>query len=336
MTTDTAVIEESPRKRWRRWVILAVLTLIVLLNAFIAFWLFWTGKPAAQLPVVRALTRNQPPHFLFSIYGVQRPLGVAVSPDGQRIYVVEGGGDRLVRIFSRSGKPLGSLPPPSEQFGMRSPRYVTVDPQGEVYVSDRINLKVLVYSPQGELIDEIGDPEDGGTWAPLGLSVGPAGELYVTEASVDGHRIVVFDSLGEPRAVFGEEGEEPGQILFANGVIADDKGRIFVSNGNNGRIDVFAPDGTYLESVSGSDAGALALPRGMALDDLGRLYVVDTVNQNVVVFDVEGPRPKFLFSFGGYGIGDGQWRYPVGIAVDGSARVYVTDRVNNRIQVWSY
>jgi DNA-binding beta-propeller fold protein YncE len=63
---------------------------------------------------------------------------------------------------------------------------------------------------------------------------------------------------------------------------------------------------------------------------------VDTVNQNVVVFDVQGPRPKSLFSFGGYGIGDGEWRYPVGIAADGAGRVYVTDRINNRVQVWSY
>jgi len=66
--------------------------LVVLLNALIAFWLVWTGQPATQLPVVKALTRNQPPHFLFSIYGVERPLGIALSPDGQRIYVAEVGG----------------------------------------------------------------------------------------------------------------------------------------------------------------------------------------------------------------------------------------------------
>jgi DNA-binding beta-propeller fold protein YncE len=335
MTTETAT-EGSPKRRWRRWVILSGLTLVVLLNALIAFWLVWTGKPATQLPVVKALTRNQPPHFLFSIYGVDRPLGIALSPDGQRIYVAEADGERLVRIFDRSGKPLGSLEPPTEQWATRSPRFVTVDPGGQVYVSDRTILDVLVYSPDGKLVSEVGNPEDGGTWAPLALAVGPNGDLYATEASVDKQRVVVFDNLGQPRLVFGEPGENPGQILFANGVVTDEKGRVFVSNGNNGRVDIFAPDGTYLESISASDAGALSLPRGLAMDDLGRLYVVDTVNQNVVVFDVTGPRPKFLFSFGNYGIGDGEWRYPVGIATDGGGRVYVTDRINNRVQVWSY
>jgi len=335
MTTDTAT-EERPRRRWRRWAILGGLTLVVLLNALIAFWLVWTGQPATQLPVVKALTRNQPPHFLFSIYGVERPLGIALSPDGQRIYVAEAGGERLVRIFDRSGKPLGSLEPPNDQWTMRSPRFVTVDPGGQVYVSDRTELDVLIYSPDGKLIDEVGSPEDGSTWAPLALAIGPNGELYVTEASAERQRVIVFDNLGEARLVFGEPGEDPGQILFANGVVTDEKGRVFVSNGNNGRVDIFAPDGTYLESIGGSDTGAMGLPRGLALDDLGRLYVVDTVNQSVVVFDVQGPRPKSLFSFGGYGIGDGEWRYPVGIAADGAGRVYVTDRINNRVQVWSY
>jgi DNA-binding beta-propeller fold protein YncE len=43
----------------------------------------------------------------------------------------------------------------------------------------------------------------------------------------------------------------------------------------------------------------------------------------------------FFFTWGNYGIGDGQFDYPRGIAVDGSSNVYVVDTYNHRIQVFS-
>ena len=72
------------------------------------------------------------------------------------------------------------------------------------------------------------------------------------------------------------------------------------------------------------------------MDARDRLYVVDAVGQNVKVYDVSGPEPSFLFVFGGWGMGDGQFDYPNDIALDATGRLYVVDRENNRVQVWSY
>ena len=36
------------------------------------------------------------PHYLFSNYGVEKQVGVAVSQHGDRVYVAESGGERLV------------------------------------------------------------------------------------------------------------------------------------------------------------------------------------------------------------------------------------------------
>lgn len=328
--------DDGRRRKRRRLLIISGLGLVLIANAAFGTCYFLTRTPVTQLPVVKALTRDVAPHFLFSIYGVNRPGAVALSPDGDRLYVVERGGERLVRIYDRVGKPLGHLPPPSEELGLRSPRYVTVDAEGQVYVSDRMQLKVLVYSPEGELIDEIGDPDDGGIWAPLGLSAGSGGELYVTEASTERQRIVVLDALGDASLVFGEEGDDPGMLSFANGVIADDQGRIFVSNGNNSRLDSFDARGEYVTAFGNAGSTALSLPRGLALDDQDRLYVADAIGHNVAVFDVAAAEPSLLFTIGSYGIADGQLRFPNDVAVDGIGHVFVADRENNRVGVWSY
>lgn len=46
----------------------------------------------------------------------------------------------------------------------------------------------------------------------------------------------------------------------------------------------------------------------------------------------EPPAPIFMFKWGSYGSGDGQFAYPQGVAVDASGVVYVADPQNNRIQ----
>jgi len=42
----------------------------------------------------------------------------------------------------------------------------------------------------------------------------------------------------------------------------------------------------------------------------------------------------FLFKFGSFGTGDGQFNKPVGVAVDSSNRIIVSDQFNSRIQVF--
>ena len=43
----------------------------------------------------------------------------------------------------------------------------------------------------------------------------------------------------------------------------------------------------------------------------------------------------FLFKFGSYGSGDGQFTSPQGVAVDSSGNIYVADRGNKRIQIFN-
>jgi hypothetical protein len=60
------------------------------------------------------------------------------------------------------------------------------------------------------------------------------------------------------------------------------------------------------------------------------VYVVDSGNNRVNVWDWIG---NFLFSFGSYGTGNGQFNAPYDATTDGNY-VYVTDTGNNRIQIF--
>jgi len=60
------------------------------------------------------------------------------------------------------------------------------------------------------------------------------------------------------------------------------------------------------------------------------LYVCDSGNNRISVSDYDG---NFLFTWGSFGSGNGQFNNPFGVCNDGS-KVYVTDTGNNRVQIF--
>ena len=325
-------------RRLRRKVAV-VLFLVALLTLFsvIAGAYLLTRKPITELPLP-GIGNEKLPHYAFSIYGTSRPMGVAVSPSGDRIYVTETDGDRVVRIYDRSGKSVGTIKPPATTGAMHVPVYIALDPaSGDVYVSDRPSQAVYVYDRDGRYRRTFQPKADvGGGWRPLGLAFDPSGSLYVTDVSGPAHRVLVLARDGTLVRTLGA----PGQLSFPNGVAIDPRGNTYVSDSNNGRVVIFDPTGKLIGSIRrGVGQGDLGLPRGTAIDDSDRLYVVDTASQRVQLYRLDPAKsklPVYLGAFGVEGRSEGAFEYPNGVAVDTRARIYVTDRENNRVQVWSY
>jgi len=324
---------EPPARRRRKLALLLLLAGLLAGLLFLAIWYFLFRQPI-PLP---GIPESQIPAFSYSIYGADRPMGVAVSPTGDRIYVSETENERVVRIFDGNGNSLGTMRPPETTGTSHVPVYVAVDPlTSEVYVSDRPTGSIYVYDREGTYLREYRPQVAADGWQPLAIAFDAEGRVYVSDLAGTSQQVHIIDRQGGLVSSLGAA----QKLSFPNGVSVDSAGYVYVTDSNNGRLLVYAPDGSLAGQIGrGVGEGNLGLPRGITIDGKGRVFVVDTSGQGLFVYRTLAEaqqRPEYLGFFGGQGLENGQFRYPNGVAVDERGRVYVTDSANDRVQVWSY
>ena len=158
---------------------------------------------------------------------------------------------------------------------------------------------------------------------------GPTNDQVVIPALSENPVEFVWQTGGGPDLPFGE----PSHPAL------DPQGNLWVPDGQNSRFQIFAPDGTFLESwgTPGSGNGQFDfLSNGIGLgaadfDGDGNIYVADTGNHRVQKF---GPDRTFIAAWGSQGAGNGQFQTPLSLAVDGQGRVFVSDNLVGGVQVF--
>ncbi|MGH7179247.1 MAG: hypothetical protein ACREJC_17855, partial [Tepidisphaeraceae bacterium] len=123
---------------------------------------------------------------------------------------------------------------------------------------------------------------------PVGLSVGPDGNLYVPDTHY--HRVIVYRPDGTEIRRWGTRGTGPGQFMYPTDIAFDSKGRIYVSEyGDNDRIQVFDQNLNFLFSFGafGSGDGLFSRPQSMLIDG-DQLFVTDSCNHRICVFKTDG------------------------------------------------
>jgi DNA-binding beta-propeller fold protein YncE len=342
-SVDAAAVtaeEEAARKRRRRLILLVLLGVLLLLLSVVIAWYLITRKPISAIPGVVVA---QTPNYSYSLDNVVSPLGVAVTPEGDRIYVSQQGVGVPVVVLDRDGNKVGDLKPPTGKgmTALHSMSYVALDPtNGDVVVSDRLAKALYVYNSEGTYVRTIAPDSLKSSWEPLGLTFAPDGTLYVADVrEKGGQQIVALDGDGNITRTLAVTAKDADPLNYPNAMTVDDKGNLVVADSNNGRVLMFDADGKpSIVAGPGVAEGDVGMPRGVTFDESGQLLVVDTVNHVVQIYRPgdEAGKAQYVGSFGVEGVADGQFEYPNGITIDTRAKVYVADRVNNRVQVWSY
>ncbi len=204
----------------------------------------------------RTIRKSGPPfHF---------PTNIALSTDGS-IYATDGYGNARVHKFSPTGELLFSWGTPGSepgQFGV--PHGIAIDKAGMIFVADRENSRIQIFTPDGQFLREIGDLA-----RPSQVAFDAAGNLFVAELGfragmwpgtfpptpdATGGRVSIFDPKGVLLARFGggENPTAPGDFFAPHDICVDSHGDVYVAEvvmsagGNSGLV---SPDCHTLQKL---------------------------------------------------------------------------------------
>ena len=74
----------------------------------------------------------------------------------------------------------------------------------------------------------------------------PSGDIFVSDG-YGNNRVVHFDGKGGFVNAWGRRGSGPGEFNLPHAITVDSKGRLYVADRSNARVQVFDQNGTFLE-----------------------------------------------------------------------------------------
>jgi DNA-binding beta-propeller fold protein YncE len=258
------------------------------------------------------------------------PRAIDLDSEGS-LFVVDKTG--RVQRLNPEGEFLDCINMPLIETG--KPTGLSVAPGGNLYVADTHYHRVVVFSPEGKLIEEFGEfgKGDGCFIYPTDVAFSPDGRIFVSEYGGN-DRISVFTEQGDFLFCFGAPGSGAGQLARPSAICVDTARKcLYVADACNHRVAIYDLDGNLLEYIgsAGRSVGQLRYPYDLALLPDGTLVVCEYGNNRLQLF---GPDRKSLAVCGRAGRQSGQLAYPWGVAIDAQRRAFIVDAGNNRIQVW--
>jgi sugar lactone lactonase YvrE len=141
--------------------------------------------------------------------------------------------------------------------------------------------QVYEFSPDGTLLMTLG--KKGGAaepdyfYQPNDVLTAPNGDIFVAEGhGAGGNRILKFSKDGKLIKAWGKKGTGPLEFDQPHALAMDSKGRLFVGDRNNNRIQILDQDGKFI-----AEWKQFSRPSGIYIDQQDTIYVADSESESV-------------------------------------------------------
>lgn len=221
-----------------------------------------------------------------------QPWGIAADKDGNvyiadtwnhRIQKFDANG-RFIKMWGENGDTRGiAQDQPTKFYG---PRGIALDAQGNVYVTDTGNKRVLKFSSNGDPLGQYGGlgVENGMFQEPVGIAIDAQGNIFV--ADTWNQRIQKFDKNFNFIMQWPVIAWDSQSVVNKPFLAVDPEGNVFVTDPEGYRVIKFTGDGKLVSVFGqrGADPTSFNLPTGLAFDPQGNLYVADSGNNRILIF----------------------------------------------------
>jgi DNA-binding beta-propeller fold protein YncE len=229
--------------------------------------------------------------------------GVAVDPK-DNVYCFTRG-TPPVQVYTSEGKFVRAW----GEGLFKAAHSIKADSEGNVWVTDIEHQTVRKFSPEGKLLLTLGTPEKAGRDKshfnlPTDMFVTPKGDIFVCDGYGNA-RVVHFDKDGNYLNEWGELGSKPGQFSVPHSVCVDSKGRVYIADRNNVRIQVFDQSGKLLDVWND-----LIVPMSLAITKDDEIWVVGSSPQHWKPKEVwlgSPPRDQYFMKFNTTGKALAMW-----------------------------
>jgi peptidylamidoglycolate lyase len=155
-----------------------------------------------------------------------------------------------------------------------------VDREGNIWLVDATGHVVYKMNQQGHVIMQLGTKGVSGTGhstfnLPTDVAFATNGDIYVSDGYAN-ERVVKYSPQGKYLLEWGKRGTGPGELFLPHNLAVDGSGRVYVTDRENRRIQIFDANGKFLKQWEGvGGISALFITKEQQLWGGGTLFDLD-------------------------------------------------------------